>query len=254
MSPAAKSAQLNMIAASSWPPPPHTYGPIVVVSSYTCFDDLAHGPRGTEAARAMRTYRLNISDGSLTLLSATAEGGEHNPAFSRRHPTLNVVYACTESVKVEGQVLALRLNGSTGGLETHCPAVGAGGTSTCYLTIHKDARRMLLVNYWNSTVCTLEVLKDGTLGRLIATYDPKQGKEMKASADKHVNHSRNDAAAQAERQGDPHSHAIVLEPTMGVIAYVPDLGMDLIRQFRTISFSHFLSHFSHFSRSFLSFL
>ena len=231
MSPAAQAARFNMIAASSWPPPPHTYGPIVVVSSYTCFDDLAHGPRGTEATRGMRTYRLNISDGTLTLLSATAEGAEHNPAFSRRHPTLNVVYACTESVKIEGSVVALRLNGSTGGLTEHCQAVGAGGTSTCYLTIHKDARRMLLVNYWNSTICTLEILKDGTLGKLIATYDPKQGKEMKASADKHVNHSRNDAAAQAERQGDPHSHAIVLEPTMGVIAYVPDLGMDLIRQF-----------------------
>ena len=54
---------------------------------------------------------------------------------------------------------------------------------------------------------------------------------MKAKADSHVNHSRNDAAAQAERQGDPHSHAIVLEPTTGNIAYVPDLGMDLIRQF-----------------------
>ena len=90
---------------------------------------------------------------------------------------------------------------------------------------------MLLVNYWNSTVCTLEIMPNGRLGRLMATYDPKGGKEMKASADKHVNHSRNDAAAQAERQGDPHSHAIVLEPTMGNIAYVPDLGMDLVRQF-----------------------
>ena len=54
---------------------------------------------------------------------------------------------------------------------------------------------------------------------------------MKASADKHVNHSLNDEKAQAERQGDPHSHAIVLEPTTGTIAFVPDLGMDLIRQF-----------------------
>lgn len=56
---------------------------------------------------------------------------------------------------------------------------------------------------------------------------------MKASADRHVNHSLNDEAAQAERQGDPHSHAIVLEPTAGTIAYVPDLGMDVIRQVPT---------------------
>eukprot|EP00908_Phaeocystis_cordata_P013060 Transcript_24098.p2 GENE.Transcript_24098~~Transcript_24098.p2 ORF type:complete len:287 (-),score=133.18 Transcript_24098:201-1061(-) len=72
---------------------------------------------------------------------------------------------------------------------------------------------------------------DGTLDGVMATYDPKQGKKMKASADHHVNHSLNDAAAQAERQGDPHSHAIVLEPSKGTVAFVPDLGMDLIRQF-----------------------
>merc|ERR1719305_2025851 len=73
-------------------------------------------------------------------------------------------------------------------------------------------------------------MPDGKVGSLLSSYDPKQGRKMKASADSHVNHSRNDDAAQAERQGDPHSHAIVLEPTQGQIAYVPDLGMDVIRQ------------------------
>ena len=62
---------------------------------------------------------------------------------------------------------------------------------------------------------------DGTLDGVMATYDPKQGKKMKASADHHVNHSLNDAAAQAERQGDPHSHAIVLEPSKGTVPAVP---------------------------------
>ena len=218
-------------AASTFPPAPHTAGPIVVISSYTQFSDLAHGPRGEEATRAMRSYRLSLVDGSLTLLSVVEEGTMHNPAFSRRHPSLNVLYACTESVQQEGQVIALEIDGRTGALVEHCPAASAGGTSTCYLTIHKDARRMLLVNYWDSTICTMEMLPDGRLGALLSTYDPKNGQEMKASADGHVNHSRNDAAAQAERQGDPHSHAIVLEPSSGHIAYVPDLGMDVVRQF-----------------------
>ena len=40
---------------------------------------------------------------------------------------------------------------------------------------------------------------DGRLGGVMATYDPKQGRKMKACAENHVNHSRNDAAAQAER-------------------------------------------------------
>lgn len=65
---------------------------------------------------------------------------------------------------------------------------------------------------------------DGTLSDISFKYDPKHGRKMKAKADSHVNHSRNDAAAQAERQGDPHSHAIVLDPYEGCIAYVPDLA------------------------------
>lgn len=222
---------LMNLSAMSFPQPPHKSGPIVVVSSYTNFHDLAHGPRGTEAARGLRTYRLNVCDGSLTLLSAIAEGEIPNPAFTRCHPQLNVFYTCTESVKEEGEVHAISVSGKTGALSPLGSPVKAGGTSTCYLTIHKSCRRMLLVNYWDSTISTIELNQDGSMGRLMSTYDPKDGRSMKASADNHVNHSRNDAAAQAERQGDPHSHAIVLEPTTGTIAYVPDLGMDLIRQF-----------------------
>merc|ERR1719181_670212 len=55
---------------------------------------------------------------------------------------------------------------------------------------------------------------------------------MKARHDRHVNHSVNDESAQKERQSDPHSHAVILDPFFGKIAFVPDLGMDMIRQFR----------------------
>ena len=46
-----------------------------------------------------------------------------------------------------------------------------------------------------------------------------------------MNHSNNDSSTIAERQADPHSHAIVVDPLFGCVAYVPDLGCDLIRQF-----------------------
>merc|ERR1712151_476920 len=61
--------------------------------------------------------------------------------------------------------------------------------------------------------------------------DPNEGRPMKARHDKHVNHSENDGKAQRERQSDPHSHAVILDSYYGRIAYVPDLGMDVIRQF-----------------------
>ena len=53
---------------------------------------------------------------------------------------------------------------------------------------------------------------------------------MYARSDSHVSHSKNDTSTIKERQMDPHSHAIILDPFYGKIAFVPDLGMDLIRQ------------------------
>eukprot|EP00539_Tryblionella_compressa_P016957 CAMPEP_0178852346 /NCGR_PEP_ID=MMETSP0746-20121128/21613_1 /TAXON_ID=913974 /ORGANISM="Nitzschia punctata, Strain CCMP561" /LENGTH=267 /DNA_ID=CAMNT_0020517985 /DNA_START=1 /DNA_END=804 /DNA_ORIENTATION=+ len=57
-------------------------------------------------------------------------------------------------------------------------------------------------------------------------YDPKGGKQMVASAKKDggVNHSCNDETTISARQADPHSHALVLDPFVGRVAYVPDLG------------------------------
>ena len=42
-------------------------------------------------------------------------------------------------------MVTLALDGKSGALREHCPPVGAGGTSTCFLTIHHACRRMLLV-------------------------------------------------------------------------------------------------------------
>jgi len=46
-----------------------------------------------------------------------------------------------------------------------------------------------------------------------------------------VNHSNNDDSTIKQRQADPHSHAIVLDPYVGCMAYVPCLGKDLVREF-----------------------
>jgi 6-phosphogluconolactonase (cycloisomerase 2 family) len=64
-------------------------------------------------------------------------------------------------------------------------------------------------------------------------YDPKGGKEVVAPPKKNggVNHSCNDETTISARQADPHSHALVLDPFVGRVAYVPDLGKDLIREF-----------------------
>lgn len=204
---------------------------LVVVSSYTRFDNLAHGPRGTEAKCSMRTFQLDQTDGQMVMLyQDTKESAVMNPAFLRFHPTKDVLYGCTESVVENGQLVSWQVDPATGSLK-RLGSADARGTSTCYMYLDKTCRNMLTVNYWDSTCHTFGISDvDGQVGCHRAVYDPKEGRAMVAKADKHVNHSENDQSAQSERQADPHSHAIILDPYVNRIAYVPDLGKDLIRQ------------------------
>ncbi|CAK9118749.1 unnamed protein product [Durusdinium trenchii] len=202
----------------------------IVVSCYTRFDNLAHGPRGKEAKKSLYTFWMDTSDGSMVLLSVVKED-VMNPAFSRWHSRRNVMYTCTESVAENGQIDTWSVDPFTGQL-SRIGTFDAGGTSTCYITLDKESRNILVVNYWNATIGVFGVDQStGAVTCMRSLYDPNEGRSMKAKHDRHVNHSENDPLAQKERQSDPHSHAVILDPFFGRIAYVPDLGMDLIRQF-----------------------
>jgi 6-phosphogluconolactonase len=157
-----------------------------------------------------------------------------NPAFSRYHPNLNVVYTCTEDIEQNGKIFAYQI-GPNGELTQFGEPVDAGGTSTCYLTIDKSAQHMLCVNYWDSTlgVIPMDVSSGALTGPIKNMYDPKRGQKVLAAGRcaGGVNHSNNDDATIRMRQKDPHSHALVLDPYVGCVAYVPDLGKDLVREF-----------------------
>eukprot|EP00543_Licmophora_paradoxa_P009451 CAMPEP_0202476150 /NCGR_PEP_ID=MMETSP1360-20130828/93274_1 /ASSEMBLY_ACC=CAM_ASM_000848 /TAXON_ID=515479 /ORGANISM="Licmophora paradoxa, Strain CCMP2313" /LENGTH=507 /DNA_ID=CAMNT_0049103349 /DNA_START=56 /DNA_END=1579 /DNA_ORIENTATION=+ len=209
-------------------------GDLFVVSSYSNFEKLAHGPRGTEARHSLSVYLFNPSDGSMILQNKLGDPKEViNPAFSRFHPRLNVVYTCTEDIENAGRIFAYNIQPN--GELRELGSVDAGGTSTCYLTIDKEQKHMLAVNYWNSTLAVLPLDQEtgAFKGPIQNIYDPKHGKAMVAAMKKNggVNHSHNDESTIKQRQADPHSHALVLDPFVGTVAYVPDLGKDLIREF-----------------------
>eukprot|EP00527_Entomoneis_sp_CCMP2396_P007898 CAMPEP_0198149550 /NCGR_PEP_ID=MMETSP1443-20131203/47153_1 /TAXON_ID=186043 /ORGANISM="Entomoneis sp., Strain CCMP2396" /LENGTH=85 /DNA_ID=CAMNT_0043814629 /DNA_START=89 /DNA_END=343 /DNA_ORIENTATION=+ len=57
------------------------------ISSYSDFDKLAHGPRGSEAKHSVHVYRFQPHDGSMLLLNVLGKPNElENPAFSIYHP------------------------------------------------------------------------------------------------------------------------------------------------------------------------
>ena len=170
----------------------------------------------------------------MCLLNILGDAAEvMNPAFTRLHPDLNVVYTCTEDIEKNGQILAYKINAN--GEATQISQVDAGGTSTCYLTIDKARKNLLAVNYWDSTLAVIPISPETGefTGPIHSMYDPKGGKGMVAAPKKNggVNHSCNDMSTIRMRQADPHSHALVLDPYVGTVAYVPDLGKDLIREF-----------------------
>jgi 6-phosphogluconolactonase (cycloisomerase 2 family) len=215
----------------SSPPEDHQ---IMVVSCYSDFDKLAHGPRGTAARHPLYVFKFEPSDGSMTLLNIAGDAKDVvNPAFSRFHPRLNVMYTCTEDIEENGIIIAYEI-GSEGSM-IEIGRVDAGGTSTCYLTLDRDEKNLLAVNYWDSTIVTIPLSTEtgNFTGGVLSKYDPKGGKALVATAKKNggVNHSNNDESTIAARQADPHSHAIVLDPYVGCIAYVPCLGKDLVREF-----------------------
>ena len=110
-----------------------------------------------------------------------------------------------------------------------------GGTSTSYLTIDCEQRHLIAVNYWDLSLVVIPLLKEtGKFGGPVqSVYYPRHGRAMLASAKKDggTSHSMNDASTIAQRQVNPHSHALVLDPFEGCVAYVPDLGKDLVREF-----------------------
>merc|ERR1719230_2520250 len=172
--------------ASRVAPQPHM-NQLIVVSSYTRFDNLAHGPRGTEAKHSMYTFYMDTSDGQMVLLSVSKEP-VMNPAFSRFHPTKNILYSCTESVAEDGEIVSWSVNPRSGALK-RISSCSAGGTSTCYITLDKECENMLVVNYWNATIGVFGVDSEKSDVRgLRSLYDPNHGKKMKARADRHVNH------------------------------------------------------------------
>lgn len=166
------------------PLPPPGPGEIFVISSYTDFSCLAHGPTGKEARFGLYSFWLNPSNGTMTLLSVTGPAKTcKNPSFSRVHPTLNLLYTCTEDIVNPGEILTYKIE-NNGALTPYCEPVSANGTSTCYLTINNASTHMLACNYWNSSLLTFPLDQSGVVSPHVALYDPHHGKPMKAATKK----------------------------------------------------------------------
>merc|ERR1719242_2234867 len=84
-----------------------------------------------------------------------------NPAFARFDNYTETLYFCTESIEENGQIVAYAIDSS--GTMIPKSMQHAHGTSTCYLTLDDVGRKMLFVNYWDSSLGSLALADNGDL-------------------------------------------------------------------------------------------
>jgi len=191
----------------------------VYVACYNNFENLAHAPSGTLSTRGLEVYKFDESSVELKLCGF--ENSCPNPSFLRFHPTRDVVYTCSESIKQDDNLWAYNFDRETGKLTLISEPVSLHGRSSCYLTIDRLMRNILFTNYWDSSIGCISIDKDGIPGqaKLLMKTDP-------------AGHTPKDRTQHIKnRQRAAHAHAIVLDPS-GTVAFVPDLGRDILSEFR----------------------
>jgi 6-phosphogluconolactonase len=109
-------------------------------------------------------------------------------------------------------VSAFAIDSATGKLRL-LNTVPSGGTSTCFISMDKTGKYVLMANFGSGSVSVVQVKEDGSLGNLVSFIQ-------------NVGHSVNPAI-----QMEPHPHSILVSPD-NRYAIVSDLGTDKVLIFR----------------------
>lgn len=186
------------------------------MGTYTGFKYVHHSrPYGTGESQSKGIYvsRFNAATGELSEPQLAAE--MINPSFLTVAPNHRFVYAVSEDPLSLGPPLdpasyvsAFAVDPATGKLRL-LNTVPTGGTSTCFISMDKTGKFVLMANFGSGSVSVLRVKEDGSLGEV-------------ASFIQDVGHSVDPSI-----QSEPHPHSIVVSPD-NRFAIVSDLGLDRI--------------------------
>ncbi len=197
-------------------PPASEY--FVYYGTYTGFKYIAGGkPTGPSTSKGIYVSRFNPATGEVTEPQLAVE--TVNPSFLAVHPNHQFVYAVNEDPLSVGpyfdkssNVSAFAVDRSTGKLRL-LNTVPANGTSTCYLSIDKTGKYVMVANFGSGSVTVFPIRADGSLG-------PKSG------FDQHTGKS-----VEPRYQAGPHAHSIDVSPD-NRFAVSSDLGLDKLLVYR----------------------
>jgi 6-phosphogluconolactonase len=148
------------------------------------------------APATIQTFLLDRNTGALEP-RGKIDGGR-NPSFLVADARHRFVYAVNED---SDQVAAFSIDPQTG-LLTFVNRVGSEGLGPAYVSLDSTGQWALVANYGGGTVAVLPVRSDGSLGAAVDVKAP-----------------------------GIHSHLIRTDPS-NRFAFVPNLGSDIVSQFR----------------------
>ena len=170
----------------------------------------------TTGERSNGIYALQMARDSGALRGLAAVAATENPSFLAAAASGRALYAVNEvgesGGRPTGGVSAFERDPATGAL-TPLGRRASAGANPCYLTLDRSGRHLLVANYTGGSVAVLPVLADGGVGDATGVVQ-------------HVGRG-----ADPKRQGAPHAHCIVPDPSNRFVL-VADLGLDRVLVYR----------------------
>ncbi len=190
------------------------------VGTYTGFKYVHHSKTwgvGESHSKGIYVSRFHAATGEVSQPELAAE--MINPSFLTVSPNRRFLYAVSEDPLSVGPPLdhssyvsAFAIDPTTGKLHL-LNTVPASGTSTCFISIDKTGKYVMMANFGSGSVSVVRVKEDGSLGELTAFIQD-------------VGHSVDPSI-----QTEPHPHWIGVSPDNRYII-VSDLGLDKVLIFR----------------------
>jgi 6-phosphogluconolactonase len=189
--------------------------------TYTGFKFVSHSATigvGESHSKGIYVSRFHAATGEVSEPELAAEIA--NPSFLTVHPNHRFLYAVSEDPLSLGPprdhasyVSAYAIDSATGRLRL-LNTIPTGGTSTCYLSMDKTGKFVLLANFGSGSISVVRVNDDGSLGQQTAFVQ-------------HLGHGSPDVPVQS----GPHPHTILVSPDNRYVI-VSDLGVDKVFIYR----------------------
>jgi 6-phosphogluconolactonase (cycloisomerase 2 family) len=193
---------------------------LFLVSTYTDNSILAHTPKGEHG---QGVYAIQCSEDGKIALKAVSELGP-NVAFLLKNPANDTVYATTECINTDGEILTTTLDRKTGKLKLR-KRISAGGKSTCFLNLHKSGKILSAVNYWDAKLASFPISANGDVGQPLDINMQPGAEYVEQNQPTREEHWK-------FRQRWPHTHCMVTEPYTKQTEFVIDLGVDQVLQYQ----------------------